>query len=142
MKANISSKMMLKDSIFRKIMSLPILDTCISDGKRDRTSIKEEIKADAFAKKMGYSDELASVLTKLMKSKYYTNTNTLNEKMQKVSNFTLNTLDEFQQRKDKLAKQGLISLRESCESPYINTVIDEFVETVFNDPTDSLSIYD
>lgn len=132
--------MMLKDKIFRKIMSLPILDTCVSDGKRDKTTIKEEVKADAFAKKMGYSNELQSVLTKIMNSKYYTNKDTLNDKMVKNSELALNTLDEFQQRKDQLAKKNLLALKEGCQSPYISNVIDEFVETVFLDSDDSLSL--
>ena len=140
MKSNISNKMMLKDKVFRKIMSLPILDTCISDGKRDKTTIKEEVKADAFAKKMGYSTELQSVLTKLMNSKLYSNSNTINDKIVKNADLALNTLDEFQQRRDQLAKKRLLSLREACTSPYISNVLDEFIETVFNDVEDSLSL--
>ena len=142
MKTKISNRMMVKDRIFSRILSLPILDTCISDGKRNGSSIREEIKADTFAKKMGYSKELFSVLTKLMNNKLYTNKDTLNEKMAKGSEFAFNTLDEFQQRRDKLAKRGLLSLKESCPSPYITDVIDEFIETVFNDPEDSMSICD
>lgn len=142
MNSKITNRMMLKDKIFRKILSLPILDSCISDYKRDKSSIKEEIKADAFAKKMGYTDELMSALTKLTKCKAYTNTTTLNEKMSKDTQFALNTLSDFQQRKDKLAKHNLLALKEECNSEYINSVIDTFLETVFEDPEESLSIFD
>ena len=65
MKSSFKSRMMLKDKVFRLIMSLPVLDACISDNKRDVSSIKEEIKADKFVKKMGYQKELYSVLTKI-----------------------------------------------------------------------------
>jgi len=142
MKTNIRNRMMLKDKIFRTIMSLPILDACVSDGKRDGSSIKEEIKADAFAKKMGYQKELLSVLTKLANNTKYPKNDTINDKMTKISDFSLQTLDDFQQRREKLAKRSLLTMRENCQSEYINTVLDNFIETVFEDSEDSLSIFD
>lgn len=140
MKTSFKNKMMLKNKIFRNIMSLPILDACISDNKKDMTSIKEEIKADTFVKKMGYQKELYSVLTKIIKNNKYTSSSSINTKMKEVSDFSLSRLEEFQARKDKIAKSKLISLREGCQSPYINNVIDEFIETVFEDAEDSKSI--
>lgn len=141
MNSKISNKMMIKDSIFRKLLSLPVLDSCIGDEKRNPSSIKEEIKADAFAKKMGYSNDLQSALTKLIKCNKYSNKATINDKMSSNTQFALNTLDEFQQRRDKLAKTNLMRVRECCNSPYINELLDEFIETVFNDPDDSNSIF-
>lgn len=142
MKTNIRNKMMMKDKVFRTILSLPVLDACVSDGKRDLTSIKEEIKADSFVKKMGYQKELLSVLTKISNNIKYPKNGTINDKMAKLSNFSLQTLDDFQQRRDKLAKSNLLSLREGCQSPYINEFIDTFVETVFEDCDGSISIID
>lgn len=139
-KTNMRNKLLIRDKVFRSIMSLPILDACVSDGKRDGSSIKEEIKADTFVKKCGYTKELYSVLTKLSQNNRYPSSSSLNDKMKKVTNFSLQTLDDFQQRKAKLAKASLISLREACVSPYINTVIDEFVETVFEDSKTSSSL--
>lgn len=142
MKANSRNKMMLKDKVFRTILSLPVLDACISDNKRDRNSINEEIKADTFVKKMGYKKELLSVLTKLSSNNKYPNNGTLNDKMSKIANFSLQTLDDFQQRKVKLAKKSLLSLKEGCESPYLNNVITEFVNTVFEDSDENTSVCD
>lgn len=142
MKTTVRNKMMLKDKIFRTIMALPVLDACVSDGKRDKTSIKEEIKADAFVTKMGYQKELLSVLTKLSTNIRYPKNDTINNKMTKISEFSLQTLEDFQQRRERLAKKGLLSLREGCQSPYINSVIDTFIETVFEDSADSLTIVD
>ena len=140
MKTSFKNKMMLKDKIFRTIMSLPILDACISDNKKDMTSIKEEIKADKFVKKMGYQNHLYSVLTKIIKNNKYTNSTSINTKMKEISKFSLATLDEFQARKDAIAKSKLLGVREACQSPYINKVIDEFIERVFEDNENSLSV--
>jgi hypothetical protein len=64
-KTRLSTKLIANDKLFRGIMSLPILDACISDKKKNGLDIKEEIKADNFVKKMGYSNELYSVLKKI-----------------------------------------------------------------------------
>ena len=142
MKTNVRNKMMIKDKVFRTILSLPILDSCISDSGRNNSSIKEEIKADSFVKKMGYQKELLSVLTKLSTNIKYPKSGSINDKMSKLSTFSLQTLEDFQQRRDKLAKAKLLSLKEACQSPYINNVIDEFITTIFEDVEDSLTLFD
>ncbi len=124
-KTKASNKAIIKDEIFRSIMSLPILDACVSD--KSRSSIREEIKADTFAKKMGYSQELYSALTKLTKDVKGTSRN---DDISKLTNFSLSTLEELKERKANLAKRNLIGLSEACESPYIKDVIDTFVEKV------------
>ena len=64
-KASFNTRTMLKLKPFKDIMSLPIFDSCIADNKKNKSSIKEEIKADSFVKKMGYSKELVSAIDKL-----------------------------------------------------------------------------
>ena len=91
---------------------------------------------------MGYSNELLSVLTKLSKNIKYPNDGTLNDKIVKNANFSLSTLDDFQARKVNLAKKSLFSLRESCTSPYIKSVVDDFISTVFEGSEDSMSLTD
>jgi len=66
LKAKFSNKMMLKDKIFRSILSIPILDACISDYTKDGPNIKDEIEADSFAAKMGYRQDLMNALKKVM----------------------------------------------------------------------------
>lgn len=127
-KTKASNKALIKDELFRSIMSLPILDACVSD--KAHSSIRDEIKADKFAKKMGYSNELYSALTKLTDSSRGTSRN---DDISKLTNFSLSTLDELKERKANLVKKNLIGLSESCNSPYIKEVIDEFVEKVLTE---------
>lgn len=141
MQAKMSNRMLLRDKVFRKLLSLPVLDACISDGKKDRTSIKEEVKADSFSKKMGYQKELMSVLDKIMNNSKFVNTVSANDKIIKNTDFSLKTLDDFQSRRDKLAKKSLISLKESCVSPYIESTIDDIIDTLFEGSNDSFSLY-
>ena len=124
-KTKASNKALIKDEIFRSIMSLPILDACVSD--KARSSIRDEIKADTFVKKMGYTNELYSALTKLTDN---VKGASLNSDISKLTNFSLSTLNELQARKEKLVKHDLMKLSESCNSPYIKDVIDTFLEKV------------
>ena len=140
-KTKMSNKMMLHDQIFRLILSLPILDSCISDNKKDLTSIKEEIKADKFAKKMGYSNELYSALTKLMNSPQYKNLSSQADKMSEDTKFALKTLEDIHARRAKLAKTALLTVRNECTSDYLREAIDTFLESVFEDSPTSKSIH-
>lgn len=133
-KSSFMNKALIRsDKVFRSILSLPILDACISDTKKDFKSVKEEIKADGFVKKIGYTKELESVLTKLINFKGIKATGRINDKITGTTKFTLDTIEDFRLRRDKIAKNNLLQLREACVSPYINDVIDTFVETVFED---------
>lgn len=124
-KTTVSNKALIKDKLFRSIMSLPILDACVSD--KERSSIREEIKADKFVKTMGYSQELYSSLTKLTKEIKAT---PRNDDISKLTTFSLSTLNELNERKNNLAKKDLLRLSESCASPYMKDVIDTFLEKV------------
>lgn len=131
-KTSLHNKILLKEKIFRNLLSLPILDACVSDRKLDAKGIKEEIKADHFAAKMGYKEDLSSALTKLSKMGS-TNRDSLNDKISKTMNFSLRTLDDFQARNDKLAKKSLLDVKEGIASPYISNVIEEMTRQIFED---------
>lgn len=130
--AKASNKAILKDKIFRNIMSLPILDACVSD--KARSSIREEIKADKFAKSMGYNDPLYTALTKIEKTMKGTSRN---DDIHKLTNFSLSTLEELKQRRENLVKKDLSALSEACISPYIKDVIDTFIEEVLTNHEES-----
>lgn len=131
-KAKTQNKFIMKDRLFAKIMSLPILDACISDEKRDKSSIREEVKADKFAKQMGYSNELSSVLSKLMNNKYYPNVNTIDEKITKSADMANNIIDELRLRQNVLAKKNLGAIKESVDSEYVRKLIDDTMDQFFN----------
>lgn len=133
--SHMENKILLKDQFFRKILSLPILNACVADGK-SKDSIKFELKADKFAKKMGYSKELFSVLNKLLKSNMYPKGNP-DKDMAAVTKFSMETIDQLRTRQDQLMKRNLISLKKECASPYIESVITDFYNTFFQEHEDS-----
>lgn len=115
--------------LFRSIMSLPVLDACVSDKKKSLYDLKEEIKADNFAKKFGYQNELYSSLTKVQK--VLSRGTSSDTEMSNSADFVSKTLYEIKERRDKLAKKSLLQLKEECASPYIEHVIDDFLTKVY-----------
>ena len=132
--SKMENKILLRDKFFKKILSLPILNACVADNK-NKNSIKIEIKADKFAQKMGYTKELSSVLSKIINIS--NSNNNMDENMRQMTQFSVDTIDQLRKRQDKIVKKNLLSIKESCPSPYINEVITEFYNNIFEDHEDS-----
>lgn len=132
-KSSMSVKLILKNSIFKKILSLPILNACIADRKRDNVNIKNEVKADEFVKKMGYQKDLISILKKFSSLNNYPKTNDIDENMKTVMKFSNDVVEQFQLRHNKLVKNNLLTLKKECTSPYISNIITEFTDILFKE---------
>ncbi len=64
----------------------------------------------------------------------------INDKISKSTDFSMQTIDDFRKRRDLIAKHNLLSLKEGCESKYISDVLESFIETVFEDSNESASV--
>lgn len=137
-RADMKLKELLKDKAFSQILRLPILQACEYDNYRTKESIKKELKADVFVIKMGYGDELEQVLNKLI-----VNTNKvkgINQKSQNVYNdmksltlFSLKTLDEFKNRKEKVNRKNLQKLMFDNPSKYVKHCVDSIADVFLKD---------
>ena len=120
-KTSMQNKMLLRTKVFRSIMALPIINSCISDQKG--SNVKDEIKADRYAKKLGYAKDLISAMNKLSKLSNYNLKKDPNEAMRSTTQFSLNTLQNLQDRKNDLVKSELTTLKEAVQSPYLESVL-------------------
>lgn len=135
--ANIGTKRVLQDGVFKKILAIPILDTCTFSTHRDRNMIRDEIRADNFAAKNGYRDSLQSALGKFISS----NATTKDQDMDNVTGFMLSTLDSFEKRKARLATTQWKDMLRKTNSPIMRNAINAFGEsTIFYQENGSLSI--
>lgn len=126
--ADIATKAILKDPIFKKIITLPILDTCTFNTKKSRDGIREEMRADHLAVRYGYKDDLSSALNKFIS----TNGTTKDESMGNVSDFMLSTIDNFKERRARINRNNLRNLLNNVASERIRKEIQSFGEsTVF-----------
>ena len=138
-KSKLENKILAADKLFSKILALPILNACVSDSRKSDKPLSVEIKADNFAKKMGYQQELLSVLKKITTNTKYPKGGTINKNMEEMTKFSINTLNQLKAREDNLLKKNLISLKKECVSPYIESYIDDFYNTIFETGNKSIS---
>jgi hypothetical protein len=129
MSTNSKNKLMLRDKVFRSILKLPILEMCVKGNSK--SNIKEEIKADGFAKKLGYGSDLESALNKIMDG--YKSSKSLDDKIFDTAKFSLQNLEDFRKRKHNLTKKSLFALKEAVESPYIENIISEYISNLYED---------
>ena len=141
-KSKLENKILAADKLFSKILALPILNACVSDSRKSDKPLSVEIKADNFAKKMGYQQELLSVLKKITTNQKYPKGGTINKNMEEMTKFSINTLNQLKAREDNLLKKNLISLKKECVSPYIESYIDDFYNTIFESGSKAISTID
>ena len=135
--ASMGTRHVLKDAVFKKILAIPILDTCTFSTHKNRSMIRDEMKADNFAVRYGYRDSLQSALDKFISS----NPTSKEKDMDGVSEFMLSTLDNFEQRKAKLASMQWRNMLSKTSSPILRNAISSFGEsTIFYQENGSLSI--
>lgn len=136
-RANIKLKELLKEKSFSQILRLPILHACEYDNYRTKANIKKELKADFFVVKMGYGDELETVLDKLIAETNTKQIEGIDKKSQDVyadmkslTNFSLRTLEDFKERKDKVSRENMKKLMFANPSKYVQKCISS-IEDVF-----------
>lgn len=135
--SSISTRHILKDGVFKKILAIPILDTCTFSTHKDRSMIRDEMRADNFAVKYGYRDSLQSALDKFIS----TNATSKDDDMRNVTGFAISTLDNFEQRKAKLASSKWKDILSRTNSTVIKNAINAFGEsTMFYQENGSFSI--
>lgn len=135
--ANIGSKHILRDNVFKKILAIPVLDTCTFSTKKDRDMIRNEMRADNFAVKYGYRDSLQSALDKFIS----TGAQSKEKDMENVTDFMLSTLDNFEHRKMKLANSRWKDILHHTNSDVMRDAINAFGEsTMFYQENGSYSI--
>lgn len=140
-KAPMNVKALRKLGVFRKILSLPVLDACIMDGNKSSSSIKEEVKADKFAKKLGYGKDLESMLGKLANLYGMQSNSSIDDSLRLSARFSLQNVEDFRRRETKLARKHLFELKEACASEYISNVIDECIQTLYEGTGTSKSLH-
>ena len=128
-RASMNVKALLNNKLFQKLLSLPIVNGCTYDNYKTKDNIKDELKADVFVTKMGYSDALETALTKFIGSRKdikkdinKTSQNVYND-MKRVTLFSLDCIENFEKRKAKLVQKNLSKLLLNTPSKYIGNVI-------------------
>lgn len=135
-RASIEVKKLLEDKLFRQILRLPIIHSCLYDNYKTKSNIKNELKADVFVVKMGYGEDLESALNKLIILSDHKKVGDINKESQEVYSdmksmtlFSLRTVEHFKDRKASVVKQNLKKLLFSSPSQFVQKSIGEIEDT-------------
>ena len=131
LKSKFSNRMMLRDKIFRSILSIPILDACVSDYTRTISSIKDEVEADSFAAKMGYRRDLITALKKVMVVSKSVGQQSVNDKIVSGVRLALSTVSDLEKRNIELSKNRLFGFREEASSQYIKDFVESYIDKIY-----------
>lgn len=131
LKSKFSNRMMLKDKIFRSILSIPILDACVSDYERTDSSIKDEIMADSFVSKMGYRRDLMSALQKVVYLGKASGTQSINNKIISGVKLALTTVDDLEKRNIELSKSRLFGFCKGVLTNKMKEIVESYIDKIY-----------
>ena len=107
------SKEITKDTVFSKILALPILNA--GAFNRNRESMKKEMNADRYAINNGYGRDLNSAIDKVLGHVGDSKT-TPDEDMTTLMNFSVDTVNNMQKRQDAIVRRNFFAMLKSTPS--------------------------
>lgn len=128
--SNMKTKFMLRDKIFRKILCIPMINSCIADNNSEE-GLRKEIKADEYVKKMGYVNELNSVLKKLIQSMSERKKFNNDDNLKAITKFSVKTMEDLKNRQENIVKKNLDLLKTESVSPYFTDFLESFYNEIF-----------
>ena len=140
-KASIGTKNVFKHGVFKKVLEIPILKACLTENYRTDPALKKELKADVFAVKSGYGDELDSVLKKMIAysspnkdnaSNIDTPSGDMYDKMKSDTLFSINLVEDLKKREAKVSKENFKKMLMNLPSDYVQKVLKNVDDTLFN----------
>lgn len=139
-KTNIGTKNVLKNGVFKKVLQIPILKACIFENYKTNANLKKEVKADIFAVKMGYGEELDSVLNKIIAySDENKKTGThidqtsqdVYQAMRSDTDFSINLIEDLKKREAKLTKANFNKMLLDLPSEYTAKILGGLESALF-----------
>lgn len=125
--SNFITKQLLKDNFFSRLMCFPILHSCSATNHTPhKNSIRYEVKADNFAIKAGYGKELETAMDKIM---IYAGKDKGSKSIEDLSDFSIDSMINLQNRQNKVVKKNLIKLAASSPSKFINQYVKHVTES-------------
>lgn len=131
-KTSMIVKNLMRSYMFSKVLSIPILDGCGFNVSDSRSSLNTEIKADGFSAKMGYRDALVSALNKFSEMNSIDKMNP-DDRMKKLTQFSFETIQQFQKRQTALTKSNMIRLISGCPSEYVKNTLCDIYKGFFSE---------
>lgn len=103
----VTAKVVMSNNSFSKLLHIPIINGCVFN--KTKASLKNELRADNFAVRMGYLSPLTSAIEKISKINNYEK-NTLDSEISSGYDFSANTISNLNMRRHHLNKAKFLNL--------------------------------
>lgn len=124
------TKAFLRDNIFSKVLAFPVLHSCgMNSHITDKSTIKDEIKADKYSINAGYGKDLISAINKIII--YAGERSDYNKDMDNLVGFSIDTLISLQKRQNIIVRKNFNHMIMSTPSNYARYVIGK-ISNIFN----------
>ena len=110
-KNDLISKYALKNSMLNKLLYFPLLNLC--GGKKDKDTLRNEIRADNYAVKAGYGMELNSAIDKIVG---YIGTTDVDKDTIELMGFSIDTLKQLEKRQNNIVRRNIAHMVASTPS--------------------------
>lgn len=133
-KTHSTTRQVLKNNIFKKVLSFPILSAC--NFTRSKESLKNEMRADKYAVNSGYGKDLSNAIDKVIK--YAGTLNNTEKDMSELMGFSVDTIKQLENRQNHLIRKNLQHMIVSTPSRFTQNVV-KGVSNIFTGDPNSLS---
>lgn len=103
----VTANVVMSNNSFSKLLHIPIINGCVFN--KTKASLKNELRADNFAVRMGYLSPLTSAIEKISKINNYEK-NTLDSEISSGYDFSSNTISNLNMRRNHLNKAKFLNL--------------------------------
>lgn len=103
----VTANVVMGNNSFSKLLHIPIINGCVFN--KTKASLKNELRADNFAVRMGYLSPLTSAIEKISKINNYEK-NTLDSEISSGYDFSANTISNINMRRNHLNKAKFLKL--------------------------------
>ena len=103
----VTANVVMSNNSFSKLLHIPIINGCVFN--KTKASLKNELRADNFAVRMGYLSPLTSAIEKISKINNYEK-NTLDHEISSGYDFSANTISNINMRRNHLNKAKFLNL--------------------------------
>ena len=135
-KSNFLTKQLMKDNIFSRLLSFPIIHSCTFD--KNKSSMKHELMADTYSIKAGYGDDLKNAMDKIFI--YAGSGSDRDDDIKNLMGFSVDTLTMLQDRQNHVVRRNLAKMMTSTPSKYAKKIIGGIFNTLSGSNTVSSSV--
>ena len=122
-KSNFISKQLLKDNLFSKLLSFPILNAC--NANISKKNMKAEIQADKYAFNSGYGKSLEDAMDKVII--YAGSADDADEDDENLMGFSIDSLNMLQKRQNALVKKNIHKMILSTPSRFVKKMVNPII---------------